>query len=102
MFVHATLVESRQDTPLGFFAMCDVLVVVVGADVLDRQAWRLVRQTAARAGDKAKVTRLACQVVLAGEQVVAGRLTAGVAGYLFKLVRRGRPSHRRWHGPVPS
>ncbi len=71
--VHRALEERREQAPVALAPMRDVVVVVVGADVLERDARVLVGEPAARAAHEPERARLAAEIVLRRDEVVVLR-----------------------------
>ena len=89
MLAHGTLVEPRQNSPIGLLSVCDVFFIVIGTYVFNGKSGRLISQTALIAGDELKVAWFSREIILPYQQLGALGLSAVVAGNRFEFVCGG-------------
>ncbi len=71
VFAHSGVIEFRQDAPVFFLAMSDVLFVIKDRDVLERYAGLLIGQSTGIAGHKGEGARFAAQIILGFDELMA-------------------------------
>ena len=86
MLLHGALVERREHAKVRLFAVRDVFVVVIGADMGGGDARVLVDQLAIVAFDERERARLAREVILRCREQMIFRCASIVAGHRFHPV----------------